>query len=67
VKTYRVPATSRFNIDVKTSVPELADSSFGARIDVTNDVPIVVERSLYWNIPGAFWAGGTNALGTPIP
>jgi autotransporter-associated beta strand protein len=67
VKTYTVPATSRFNIDVKTSVTDLVDSSFGARIDVTNNVPIVVERSMYWNANGAFWAGGTNALGTPIP
>lgn len=35
VMTYTVPATSRFNIDVKTMVPELIDASFGARIDVT--------------------------------
>ena len=67
VKTYKVPATSRFNIDVKTSVPELSDASFGARIDVTNNVPIAVERSMYWNAADTFWAGGTNALATPIP
>jgi hypothetical protein len=40
VKPYTVPATSRFNIDVKTMVPELIDASFGACIDVTNDAPI---------------------------
>jgi hypothetical protein len=67
VKTYTVPATGRFNIDVKTMVSELIDSSFGARIDVTNGVPIAVERSMYWNRNGAFWSGDTNALGTPIP
>jgi hypothetical protein len=48
-------------------VPELRDSSFGARIEVTNNVPIAVERSLYWNALGALWAGGTNALATPLP
>ena len=67
VKTYTVPATSRFNIDVKTVVPELKDASFGARIEVTNNVAIVVERSLYWNANNVFWAGGTNALATPLP
>ena len=54
-------------MDVKSSVPELRDSAFGARIEVTNAVPIAVERSLYWNANGVFWAGGSNALGTPLP
>jgi autotransporter-associated beta strand protein len=66
VKTYTVLGASRFNIDVST-VPELHDESFGARIDVTNGVPIAIERSIYWNANGIFWAGGTNALGTPLP
>jgi autotransporter-associated beta strand protein len=66
-KTYTVPPTSRFNIDVAGVVPELRDESFGARIEVTNGVPIAVERSLYWDANGIFWAGGTNALATPLP
>jgi autotransporter-associated beta strand protein len=66
VKTYTVQGASRFNIDVST-VAELQNESFGARIDVTNGVPIAVERSIYWNANGIFWAGGTNALGTPLP
>jgi autotransporter-associated beta strand protein len=66
VKTYRVPATSRFNIDLAT-VQELQNESFGVRIDVTNGVDIAVERSLYWNANGVFWAGGTNALAAPLP
>jgi autotransporter-associated beta strand protein len=66
VKTYNVPATSRFNIDLAT-VQELSNESFGVRIDVTNGVNIAVERSLYWNANGVFWAGGTNALATPLP
>jgi hypothetical protein len=48
-------------------VPELANSSFGADIEVLNQVLIAVERSLYWDANGAFWAGGTNAFATPLP
>ena len=66
-KKYTVQPTSRFNIDVAGVVPELHDESFGARIEVTNGVPIAVERSLYWDANGIFWAGGTNALATPLP
>jgi hypothetical protein len=54
--------------DVGGAVPELRTESFGARIEVTNGVPIAVERSLYWDANGVvFWAGGTNALATPLP
>jgi hypothetical protein len=66
VKTYIVPATSRFNVDLAT-VQELENESFGARIEVTNGINIAVERSLYWNANGIFWSGGTNALATPLP
>ena len=67
VRTYTVNPTSRFNIDVNTLVPELANESFGALIEVTNGVGIVVERSLYNNALGEVWAAGTNALGTRLP
>ena len=48
-------------------VPELANESFGALIEVTNGVGIVVERSLYNDALGQVWAAGTNALGTRLP
>jgi hypothetical protein len=67
VRSYTVAATSRFTVDVKSDVPELHDSTFGARIEVANNVPIAVERSVYWNAANTFWAGGTNALGIPLP
>jgi autotransporter-associated beta strand protein len=67
VKTYTVPAASRYNVDVKTVVPELRNASFGARIDVTNNVPIAVERSSYWNVNGVSLAGGSNAFATSQP
>jgi hypothetical protein len=67
VKTYTLPANSRFNIDVGGMVPELQNESFGARVEVINNVPIAVERSMYWNVEGRFWSGGTNALGSILP
>ncbi|MEO5822334.1 MAG: hypothetical protein ABIT71_17645 [Vicinamibacteraceae bacterium] len=67
IRTYTVNPTSRFNIDVNSLVPELANQSFGALIEVTNGVGIVVERSLYNDALGQVWAAGTNALGTRLP
>jgi hypothetical protein len=66
VRTYNVPPTSRFNVEVQSVVPELTESTFGALIEVVNGVPIAVERSLYWNANGVLLAGGSNALGTPL-
>jgi autotransporter-associated beta strand protein len=67
VKTYTVQPTSRFNIDVNSVSPDLHDESFGADVQVTNGVPIVVERSMYWDWNGVFWKGGTNATGLRLP
>jgi autotransporter-associated beta strand protein len=67
VKTYNVPGNTRFNVDVGGMVSELQNESFGASVTVTNDVPIAVERSMYWNVNGIFWQGGTNAVGSVIP
>jgi hypothetical protein len=66
VKTFTVPATSRFNIDTGT-ITELHDESFGAVIEVTNAVPIIVERSMYWDSNGFQFSGGTNATGIRLP
>jgi autotransporter-associated beta strand protein len=66
VQTYTVPPTSRFNID-SSGVPGLKDESFGAVISVTNGVPIIVERSMYWDVNGLAFSGGTNATGISLP
>jgi autotransporter-associated beta strand protein len=67
VKTYNVGGGTRFNIDVGGMVPELQNESFGAFIEVvTASASIAVERSMYWNSQGRFWAGGTNAVGTVV-
>ena len=48
-------------------VPELANETFGALIEVTNGVGIAVERAMYSNALGQVWAAGTNALATRLP
>jgi hypothetical protein len=63
--THTVAAMSRLTIDA-ASVPALANQAFGARVQVTNDVPVFVERSMYWNANGVFWSGGSNGTGIPI-
>ena len=65
VQIYTVPPTSRFNVDAAL-VPGLADTSFGAVIGVTNSVPIIVERSMYWDVGGILFSGGTNATGIAL-
>jgi autotransporter-associated beta strand protein len=67
VRTHTVPPNSRFNIDAGADAPELNEASFGADVRVTNGVPITVERSMYWNANGVFWAGGSNAPATRLP
>ena len=56
----------RANIHVNADVPQLTNESFWATIESTNGVPIVVERSVYWNTESQRLAGGTNVLALPI-
>jgi hypothetical protein len=68
VKTFTVPATSRFNVAVNgpdSHVPELTNEWFGTVIDSTQ--PIVVERSVYSNAGDVMWAAGSNATATRLP
>jgi hypothetical protein len=67
VKTFAVKATSRFNVAVNTAAPELVNEDFGALVEVTNGVPISVERAMYSDALGQTWAAGTNALATRLP
>ena len=66
-KTFTVPASQRFNVQMGpgTNVPELVDERFGALI--TSDQPIVVERAMYADAGGQTWAAGTSANATPVP
>jgi hypothetical protein len=66
-KEFNLPANSRFNVGVGPGldVPELQNESFGAVIHA--ELPIAVERALYWNVNGQLWAAGTNATAVILP
>lgn len=64
VTTLPVPPTSRRNVYANAFVP---NTEFGAIVESTNAVPIVVERAMYWDALGQRWAGGTNATATKLP
>ncbi len=49
------------------SIAGLDGQSFGTLIESTNGVPIVAERSMYWDSNGVFWAGGLATAGTRLP
>ena len=64
-KVITVPAQTRVNLAVNSDVPELVNERFGAVI--TSDQPVVVERAMFWDANGVFWAAGTNATATRLP
>jgi hypothetical protein len=66
-KVVTVPATSRLTVTTGPGnlAPEIEDETFGAVI--TSTQPIAVERAVYWNANGQFWAAGTNATATRLP
>lgn len=39
---------------------------FGVLVESIDEVPIVVERAMYWNTPTTFWGGGTNETAVKI-
>jgi hypothetical protein len=66
-KTLTVAAGARLTITTGpgSMVPELADEEFGTL--VVSDQPVFVERALYSNADGAFWAAGSAATATALP
>jgi hypothetical protein len=66
-KAYTVAPTSRFNIWVDYEDARLADTAVSTRLRVTNGVPVLVERAMWW--PGSFgtWHEAHNAFGATQP
>jgi hypothetical protein len=70
VRTFNVPASSRFNVDIATQFgAAVANTRMGTLVESlgATPAPIVVERAMYTNAGGRVWAAGTNALATKIP
>jgi hypothetical protein len=63
-KTYAVAANSRKTIDVASQDPALADTPVSVKVQATNGVPVIVERSMWWMGSRRIWTEGHNAFGT---
>jgi hypothetical protein len=65
-KRHTVAASSRFNIWVDLEDERLADTAVSTTIESTNEVPIIVERAMWW--PGyplsPVWREAHNSAGT---
>lgn len=64
-RAYVLPAQSRVNAWINQDFVVPAGSRFSVSIE--SDAEVVVERSMYWDANGQFWAGGTAALAVPVP
>ena len=64
VKTYSVAGNSRRTIDVAAEDPALADTPVSVKVESTNAVPVIVERTMWWMGSKRSWTEGHNAFGT---
>ncbi len=62
VKNYVVGAQSRYTISVSGEDPLLASAAMSTIVHSTNNVPIAVERAMWWPSPGN-WYEGHDAVG----
>ena len=64
VKSYLVPANSRFNVWVDREDGALAETALSMVVTSVNGVPIVAERAMWWPGPGAdTWFEAHNTTG----
>jgi hypothetical protein len=68
VQTVAVPGNSRATVVVadRLGVGDDAAHDFSARVESTNNTPLVVERPIYFNYKGT-WDGGHDAVGANYP
>jgi uncharacterized repeat protein (TIGR01451 family) len=66
-KSYTVAGNSRFNIWVDHEDAALADTAVSTTVTSTNDVPIVVERAMWWPGPDpSHWQEAHNSPGETV-
>lgn len=63
-RSYAVPPASRFTIWVDREDARLADTAVSTTVRSTNDVPIVVERAMWWPGDSATWFEAHHAAGS---
>jgi uncharacterized repeat protein (TIGR01451 family) len=61
--THTVAANSRLTINAALEAPELLSANMSTVVTSTNDVPIVVERAMWWPSGGANWQEAHNSPG----
>ncbi len=66
IRTYDVAPNSRFNIWVDLEGAELADTAVSTTLRVTNGVPVVAERAMWWPGPFTTWHEGHNSAGATV-
>ncbi len=62
VRQHAVPPASRYTIWVDQEDARLADTAVSASVRIVNDVPVVVERSMWWPNGSASWHEAHNAV-----
>jgi hypothetical protein len=63
VKPYDVAPNSRFTIWVDQEGDRLVDTAVSTTIRSTNDVPVIVERTMWWPGSSSQWHGAHNSPG----
>jgi hypothetical protein len=66
VRNYTVGAGLRQTVWISGLIAEVDGRRFWARVASRNGVPILAERSMYWDAVGQVWAAGTTVAGTPL-
>jgi uncharacterized protein (TIGR03437 family) len=71
-KAMTIPANSRQNIWVDVETPDgttgfpLADTAVSTTVEVTNGVPVIVERAMWWPGDGNAWHEAHNSAGATV-
>lgn len=61
-RTHTVPANSRYTIWVDQDDPRLAQADVSTVVESLNEVPIIVERAMWWpGTPGGSWTEAHNS------
>jgi len=63
-----VPKNSRYTVRVKDTLGEGNDAAhdFSAKVECFNDLPVLVERPMYFNYK-EMWTGGSDVVGAGAP
>ena len=62
-RTHTVGANNRLTLNAALEAPELLSANFSTVVTATNNVPIVVERAMWWPAPGNNWQEAHNSPG----